>query len=412
MELRVCAKYLFVSAVPMALARAWTTIPLAPVSLARFAASAITLFASADRLALNSSKYTRKRGNSELLVVGVCAFAAPTAANIDRRKIRRHKQEIILSLQFDFVSLNTLIGGGSLSPCVGYPCFGHPGLQQGVTHRKNDGSQKNANQAKGDEATDDAGQQQDERQMRPFANQQRAHDAVEGAEQDAPDQKKGSPAGRTAPIEPDHSWHQYRQGAELGNAQHKHDGRKHGGEGQACQCNSNTAEYRLAECRYDHPQCHTTDRLRRKTDRLLATFAGEPTSEAAHRGGGVLAVQVHDAGNDNRQKKLHKHDPEAAQRGDKPACYLAGIGRRLRNQRIDAASGKGFPESRRLIAEERNNGQPVRRRRQFERGERGCPSDDPIEIVGNRRDGEPERYHENDQQRQGHDRDRKSPPIP
>src|SRR6516225_7343199 len=339
MELRVCAKYLFVSAVPVALARAWTTIPLAPVSLARLAASAITLFASADRLALNSSKYTRKRGNSELLVVGVCAFAAPTAANIDRRKIRRHKQETILSLQFNFVSLNTLIGGGSLSPCVG-----HPRLQQGVTHRKNDGSQKNTNQAEGDEATDDAGQQQDEWQMCPFADQQRTHDAVEGAEQDAPDQKKGSPAGRTAPIEPDHSRHQYRQWAELGNAQHEHDRCKHRGKGQARQCNSNTAEYRLAECGYDHPQRHATDRLGRQTDRLLATFAREPASEAAHRGGGVLAVQVHDAGNDNRQKKLHKHDPETAQRGDKPACYLAGIGRRLGNQRIDAASRKGFPE--------------------------------------------------------------------
>jgi hypothetical protein len=55
-ELRVCARYLFVSAAPVALARACTTIPLALVSLARLAASAITLLASSDRLALNSSK--------------------------------------------------------------------------------------------------------------------------------------------------------------------------------------------------------------------------------------------------------------------------------------------------------------------------------------------------------------------
>src|ERR1700722_16529758 len=91
--LRVCARYLLVSGLPVALARAWTTIVFAPESRARFAASAIVAFASSDRFALNSSKYTRKRG-IWAVGVGVCALAAVAAVSRTNRKVDRQNFEI------------------------------------------------------------------------------------------------------------------------------------------------------------------------------------------------------------------------------------------------------------------------------------------------------------------------------
>src|SRR6266576_6544901 len=94
-ELCVCARYLLVSGLPVALARAWTTMVFAPESRARFAASAIVAFASSDRFALNSSKYTRKRGIWAVGVfAGVCALAAVAAVSVTHRKVNRQNFEI------------------------------------------------------------------------------------------------------------------------------------------------------------------------------------------------------------------------------------------------------------------------------------------------------------------------------
>jgi hypothetical protein len=224
-------------------------------------------------------------------------------------------------------------------------------LQQRVSHREHDRTEENADQSKGDEAADDPGQEQNQRQVSPFPDQERSQYAVQTADDDGPHQSKRPPARLTAPVQPDHDRHEHRQGSELGNAQHEHDRRQHGGERHAGERDPDAAKYRLCDSRHHHAESHAADRLAGQQDRLLAALAGKSVSETLRSSGGAFTAGIHDRRDDNGEQKLHKDDPQAPQGRNEPGRRIAGIGRRFRDQRLDAAGGNAFPELRGPFAE-------------------------------------------------------------
>ena len=112
-----------------------------------------------------------------------------------------------------------------------------------------------------------------------------------------------------------------------------------------------TAEHRLRERRHHYAQGHAADRLAGQPHRLLAALPGEAISETPSGSGGALAADIHDGGDDNGQQKLHEHDPQAAEPGDEPTRHPAGVGRRTRDQRLEAAGGSTLPELRGFFTE-------------------------------------------------------------
>ena len=104
--------------------------------------------------------------------------------------------------------------------------------------------------------------------------------------------------------------------------------------------------------------------------------------------------------------------PKLPSSADKPAGRTPGIGSGLGGELVDAARLYPLPQRDELAAEQRNVVEPSGRRRQFERDDRAAPADDAGRSFGDRRDREPERRDENQQQRQGHHHDGECPPVP
>ena len=95
--------------------------------------------------------------------------------------------------------------------------------------------------------------------------------------------------------------------------------------------------------------------------------------------------RIHDRGKDDRQQELQEHGTEAAHGRQEPLRHLPGIRFAPLRQLAQAVVGDVRPEPRRARADQRDELEPVRRRRQALRGDPAAPLGDLVRGAGCRR---------------------------
>ena len=212
-------------------------------------------------------------------------------------------------------------------------------------------------------------------------------------------------------VHPYHGRDQHESGADLGEAQDEHQRRQQRGEGNARDGQTDAAQHALRHRGHHDAECHAADRLTGQSDSELATVARQPPAEPDDHGGSPLAAGVHDRGDGDGQQELDERLTHAAEGGDEPYAQQSGIGCELRRQLPDAGRGELAPELCEPLADQRQIGDPLRRRRDPQRQQRSYHIGDFIGIGDDRADRQPARHDQNHQQRQRHDQYGDAAPI-
>ncbi|MCG3776787.1 MAG: hypothetical protein JW395_3649 [Nitrospira sp.] len=160
----------------------------------------------------------------------------------------------------------------------------------------------------------------------------------------------------------------------------------------------------MHKCRQHHSQRHPVDRLSSQTDGLFALFSCQSSAEPQRYPSGRLSRGIQHGRDEQGQDDLGKQHPETADLFGYPSHNARQVWRQARRQFLTTQVGDLLPLRRRFRTDQRNHSQPVWRGWQLERGERGRPSTNLLEILQEGADGKGERQQEDRHQKQRHHR--------
>ena len=274
--------------------------------------------------------------------------------------------------------------------------FVEPGAQQGVAHRQQQRTQEDADQAEADQSADDPGKDQQQWQVGPAPDQPGAQEIVQIHHDQHPHQQGACPCGLVAPVQPDHRWQQHRQDADLRDAQHEHQCRQDGGEGDAGEQQADATQQGLHQCGDADPEGHATDCACRQRHHLFAALPAEFACEAAQGLCGDFALHVQDRRDGDGQSDLQHDHAQTAYACGEPFCHVASVGRGLGGQPLHAQRGTLRPEFACLAAHVGQRGEPGGGFRCGQAFQGACQGNDLAAVVDQRAD----RQHEGQEQEQ------------
>ena len=160
-----------------------------------------------------------------------------------------------------------------LNTLTGRSITRHPGHEQGIADGKHHGTDEDADQAKRKQTADHAGAHQQQRQVRAFGHQDRAHDVVERDDHQRPEQQCGRCPGGTLPVEPPHGGKEHGRRAELRDTQDEGHDSEQRRKGHAGDRQADAGERGLHDRRDDHAERDAPDGLRGEPDNTVARLA-------------------------------------------------------------------------------------------------------------------------------------------
>ena len=179
------------------------------------------------------------------------------------------------------MSIGTPPGAGMIPrPALGVspPCQRvlDPGLEQRIGHRQHHRPDKYPDQPEAEQAADDAGKNQQQRQIGAFLDEDRAQEIVQRRDNDAPDEQEGRPAVIASPVHPGHRREKHQRWPDLGDAQHQHHRRQQRGEGNTGDGKADPAEQSLHDRRHADAERNAANGLAGENDGIFAALAGQP----------------------------------------------------------------------------------------------------------------------------------------
>src|SRR6266404_4737473 len=309
------------------------------------------------------------------------------------------------------------VGGSShrrerRSLLVGWVAFGDPLHQERVRDREHHRADEEPDYPEGDEPTDHAREDQQQRQVGTPPDQDGPQEVVERAAEDRPHEKAGTPHGAIPRVDPHRRGDQHRPGSDLCNREHEHQCGQDRHEWHAGDREPDPGEDGLENGRDDDSKRHGPDRPHGEMHGVLTPRPGETPGKTVHAVRYHLGLRIQDRDDDDREQELDEQQTETAHVADEPEYDTASEGRQARGH-LFWTRGRELPPARREPrADHREGGYPPGGLREGERLERLRPVGDLSCVLHDRRDAEVERHQQDQQQRDRHDRNGDRTPAP
>ena len=211
-----------------------------------------------------------------------------------------------------------------------------PGIEEGVSDRKHDRPDKDADQPERDQSADHSDEDQQEGQIGTLLDQPGSQEVVHGRDHHRPDQQPDGQADLAAPVKPDDGRQQHRDGTDLGERQQEHQRGQQRDRRHTDHRQTESGQQRLDDCGDHHAERDAAHRGCRKPCHAHALIAGKPTGKPQHRTGALLAIGIEHRSQQHAQQKLHADLADLAGFLEDPSGNCADIRHDLAEQRICA----------------------------------------------------------------------------